>query len=73
MTGAGWLMRSSTTSVIGKSSVYLEFLVPLRWVAILEANILRLLVFPLRERDEKDEKSTNLSLLLGSLLVSFPL
>jgi len=59
--------------VTGKSSVYSELLVPLRWVAVLKTNRLNSLVFPLRERDGKQAKSTNLSLPLGSLLVSFPL
>jgi len=57
----------------GKSSVYSELLVPLRRVAILETNRLKLLAFPLWERDGKEALSTNLSLLLSSLLVSFPL
>jgi len=66
-----FVTANGTTDVIEKSSVYSKLLVPLRQVAILETNKLKSLVFPLRERDEKEAESTNLSLPLGSLLVSF--
>jgi len=39
------IMFLAFTAIIGKSSVYVELLVPLRLVAILETNKLKLLSF----------------------------